>query len=40
MGKISEELVEWCNSVDVDGDACDTPRVLADRIRKLAKEGE
>lgn len=32
MGKISEELVEWCNSVDVDGDTCDTPRVLAERI--------
>ena len=38
---IADELVEWCNSVDVDGDACDTPRVLAERIRKLAeKEGE
>ena len=32
MSKISEELVEWCNSVDVDGDSCDVPRALADRI--------
>lgn len=38
---IADELVEWCNSVDVDGDACDTPRDLAERIRKLAeKEGK
>ncbi|MDY3901135.1 MAG: hypothetical protein SOZ36_05605 [Atopobiaceae bacterium] len=35
---IADELVEWCNSVDVDGDACDTPRVLAERIRKLAEK--
>ena len=33
--RIAEELDEWCNSVDVDGDACDKPRELADRIRKL-----
>lgn len=38
--RIADELVEWCNSVDVDGDACDTPRDLAERIRKLAKEDE
>lgn len=38
--RIADELVEWCNSVDVDGDSCDVPRVLAERIRKLAeKEG-
>lgn len=32
MSEISDELVEWCNGVDVDGDACDTPRVIAERI--------
>ena len=36
--RIADELVAWCNSVDVDGDACDKPRDIADRIRKLAKE--
>lgn len=37
-GRIAEELDKWCNSVDVDGDACEKPRELAERIRKLAKE--
>lgn len=36
--RIANELEAWCDSVDVDGDACDMPRDLADRIRKLAKE--
>ena len=36
--RIAEELDEWCNSVDVDGDACGKPRDLVERIRKLAKE--
>ena len=34
--RIANELEAWCDSVDVDGDACDKPRDLADRIRKLA----
>ena len=38
LERIADELVAWCNSVDVDGDACATPRDIADRIRKLAKE--
>lgn len=39
--RIADELVEWCDRVDVDGDACDKPRDLAERIRKLAaKEDE
>lgn len=36
--RIAAELDDWCDRVDVDGDACDKPRDLADRIRKLAKE--
>lgn len=39
-GLIANELEAWCDRVDVDGDACGKPRDLADRIRKLAKEGE
>lgn len=39
--RIADELVEWCDDADVDGDACEKPRDLADRIRKLAAtEGE
>lgn len=39
--RIADELEEWCDSADVDGDACGKPRDLADRIRKLAeKEGK
>lgn len=38
--RIADELDAWCNSVDVDGDACDKPRDIVERIRKLAKEGE
>lgn len=33
---IADELEEWCDSVDVVGDACEKPRDLANRIRKLA----
>lgn len=36
--RIADELEAWCDRVDVDGDACDKPRDLAGRIRKLAKE--
>lgn len=35
---IANELEAWCDDADVDGDACDKPRALAERIRKLAKE--
>lgn len=38
--RIADELEAWCDDVDVDGDACDKPRDLAERIRKLAKEDE
>lgn len=30
--KISDELRKWCDEADVDGNACDELRVLADRI--------
>ena len=41
LERIADELDKWCDRVDVDGDACDKPRDLAERIRKLAaKEGE
>lgn len=36
--RIANELEAWCDRVDVDGDACDKPRDLADRIRKLAEK--
>lgn len=39
--RIAAELEEWSDGADVDGDACDVPRAIAGRIRKLAKrEGE
>lgn len=38
--RIAQELDAWCDRVDVDGDACDEPRELARRIRRLAKERE
>ena len=39
--RIADELEEWCDGADVDGDACGKPRDLAKRIRELAKkEGE
>lgn len=38
--RIADELEAWCDGADVDGDACDTPRDLAERIRKLAKVDE
>lgn len=38
--RIADELEEWCNSVDVDGDACGEPRELARRIRRLASREE
>ena len=41
LERIAEELEAWCNSVDVNGDTCEKPRDLVERIRKLAKkEGE
>lgn len=38
LERIANELEAWCDRVDVDGDACEKPRDLAERIRKLAKE--
>ena len=39
--RIAYELAAWCGSVDVDGDACDVPLALVERIRNLAaKEDE
>lgn len=39
--RIANELEAWCDRVDVDGDACDKPRDLVERIRRLAeKEGD
>lgn len=35
--RIADELEKWCDSTDADGDACDVPRGIADRIRKLAE---
>lgn len=32
MAKLSDEIREWCDSADVDGDACGELRDLADRI--------
>lgn len=37
---IANELEAWCDRVDVDGDACEKPRDIVERIRKLAKEDE
>ena len=34
--RIAEELEAWCDRVDVDGDACDVPRDIVERIRRLA----
>ena len=37
---LADELEAWCDSVDVDGDACGKPRDIVERIRRLAeKEG-
>lgn len=39
--RTADELEAWCDDTDVDGDACDVPRGIAERIRKLAeREGE
>lgn len=35
--RIADELEAWCDRVDVDGDACEKPRDIVERIRKLAK---
>ena len=36
LRRIADELEAWCDRVDVDGDACDVPRAIAGRIRRLA----
>lgn len=38
--RIADELEAWCDDTDVDGDACDVPRDIAGRIRKLAERGD
>lgn len=38
--RIADELEAWCDGADVDGDACDVPRGIAVRIRKLADSFE
>ena len=40
LERIADELEGWYDAVDEDGNSCGNPRELADRIRKLAKEGE
>ena len=35
--RIADELEAWCDDSDVDGDACDVPRAIAGRIRRLAE---
>ena len=35
--RIADELDAWCDKVDVDRDACEEPRALARRIRRLAE---
>jgi len=39
LERIADELEAWCDRVDVDGDACDKPRDLVERIRKLRELG-
>ena len=36
LERIADELEAWCDDSDVDGDACDVPRAIAGRIRRLA----
>ena len=38
--RIADDLDKWCDGADVDGDACGKQREFAERICKLAKEGE
>lgn len=35
--RIADELDEWCDRTDVDGDACGELRALASRLRRLAE---
>lgn len=35
--RIADELEAWCDRTDVDGDACDVPRAIVGRIRRLAE---
>ena len=36
--RIANELEAWCDDADVDVDACEKPRDLAKRIRRLAEK--
>lgn len=38
LERIADELEAWCDCTDVDGDACDEPRDIVERIRKLAEK--
>lgn len=38
--RIADDLEAWCDRVDVDGDACEKPRDIVERIRKLAAKGD
>ena len=36
LERIADELEAWCDRADVDGDACEKPRDIVERIRRLA----
>lgn len=38
LERIADELDAWCDGADVDGDACEKPRDIVERIRKLAEK--
>lgn len=38
--KIGDELRKWCDGADVDGNACDELRAIADRIYREMIEKE
>lgn len=40
LERIAHELEAWCDDADVDGDACEKPRDIVERIRKLAAKGD
>lgn len=37
---LANELEAWCDDADVDGYACEKPRDIVERIRKLAAKGD
>ena len=40
LERIATELEAWCDGADVDRDACDVPRAIVGRIRRLAAKGD